>query len=56
MKLKFEKVKIGKRGQLGGFFFDEVKIKEGFVFNFLIFELVGFIDLDGDEIELFFIG
>lgn len=41
MKLKFEKAKIGKRGQLGGLFFDEVKIKEGLVFNLSTFELVG---------------
>ena len=27
MRDKFDKVKIGKRGQLGGLFFDEVKIK-----------------------------
>ena len=56
MKLKFEKVKIGKRGQLGGLFFDEVKIKEGLVFNPSTFELVGFTDLDDDEIELPSIG
>lgn len=56
MKLKFEKAKIGKRGQLGGLFFDEVKIKEGLVFNPSTFELVGFTDLDGDEIELPSIG
>ena len=56
MKLKFEKAKIGKRGQLGGLFFDEVKIKEGLVFNPSTFELVGFTDLDDDEIELPSIG
>ena len=56
MKLKFEKAKIGKRGQLGGLFFDEVKIKEGLVFNPSTFELVGFTDLDDDEIEVPSIG
>ena len=49
MKLKFEKAKIGKRGQLRGLFFDEVKIKEGLVFNPSTFELVGFTDLDDDD-------
>ena len=56
MKLKFEKTKVGKRGQLGGLFFDEVKIKEGLVFNPSTFELVGFTDLDDDETELPSIG
>lgn len=52
MKQKFEKTKIGKRGQLGGLFFDEVKIKEGLVFDPSTFELVGFTDLDDDETNL----
>ena len=52
MKEKFEKTKIGKRGQLGGLFFDEVKIKEGLVFDPSTFELVGFTDLDNDETHL----
>ena len=56
MKLNFEKAKIGTRGQLGGLFFDEVKIKEGLVFNPSTFELVGFTDLDDDETELPSIG
>lgn len=43
---------MGKRGQLGGLFFDEVKIKEGLVFDPSTFELVGFTDLDDDEIDL----
>lgn len=41
MKAKFDKTKIGKRGQLGGLFFDEVKIKEGLVFDPSTFGLVG---------------
>lgn len=52
MRDKFDKVKIGKRGQLGGLFFDEVKIKEGLIFNPSTFELVGFTDLDDDETDL----
>ena len=51
MKQKFGKTKIGKRGQLGGLFFDEVKIK-GLVFDPSTFELVGFTDLDNDETNL----
>ena len=56
MKEKFDKTKIGKRGQLGGLFFDEVKIKEGLVFDPSTFELVGFVDLDDDETDLPLVG
>lgn len=56
MKEKFDKTKIGKRGQLGGLFFDEVKIKEGLVFDPSTFELVGFVDLDDDETDLPVVG
>jgi len=52
MKEKFEKTKMGKRGQLGGLFFDELKIKERLVFDPSTFELVGFTDLNDDEIDL----
>ena len=41
-----------EKGQLGGLFFDEVKIKEGIVFDPSTFELFGFTDLDDDEIDL----
>ena len=49
---KFLKGKIGKRGKLGGLFFDELKIKEGLVFDAATFELIGFTDLENDETEL----
>ncbi len=52
MREKFNKTKIGKRGQLGGLYFDEVKIKEGLVFDSATFELIGFTDLDNDESDL----
>ena len=52
MKERFEKTKMGKRGQLGGLFFDEVKTKEGLLFDPSTFELFGFTDLDDDEIDL----
>ena len=45
MKNKFEKMKAPKRGKLGGLFFDEVKIKEGLVFDSSSWELIGFMDI-----------
>ena len=56
MKEKFDKTKIGKRGQLGALLFDEVKIKEGLVFDPSTFKLVGFVDLDDDETDLPLVG
>ena len=44
MKDKFEKMKPPKHGKLGGLFFDEVKIKEGLVFDTSSWELIGFTD------------
>ncbi|KXJ19976.1 hypothetical protein AC249_AIPGENE15268 [Exaiptasia diaphana] len=52
MKESFQKSKIGKHGKLGGLFFDEVKIKEGLVSNPSTFELIGFTDLDDDDVSL----
>ena len=40
-KDKFEKMKPPKHGKLGGLFFDEVKIKEGLVFDTSSWELIG---------------
>ena len=37
-------------GKLGGLFFDEVKIKEGLLFDPLSWELVGFVDLENRDI------
>lgn len=51
MKELFVKSKIKKHGNLGGLFFDEVKIKEGLVFNPSTFELIGFTDSDDDETD-----
>ena len=46
MKKTFEKANIGKHGLLGGLFFDEVKVKEGPVFDPSSFELNGFADIE----------
>ena len=51
-----KKQKLEKGGSWEAYFFDEVKIKEGLVFNPSTFELVGFTDLDDDEIEVPSIG
>jgi hypothetical protein len=54
MKKNFEKANIGKHGLLGGLFFDEVKIKEGLVFDPSTFELIGFADIENniDDLEV----
>ena len=44
MKTKFNNMKAPKHGKLGGLFFDEVKIKEGLVFDSSSWELIGFAD------------
>ena len=43
---------IGKHGLLGGLFFDEVKIKEGLVFDPSSFELIGFADIENSIHDL----
>jgi len=48
MKSRFETMKIGNQGLLGGLFFDEVKIKEGLLFDPSTWELVGFTDIEED--------
>jgi hypothetical protein len=45
MKMKFDKMKPPKHAKLGGLFFDEVKIKEGLVFDSSSWELIGFTDI-----------
>ena len=52
MKEKYEKTKYSKRGQVGRLFFDEVKIKEGLVFDPSTFELIGFTDIGDDETDI----
>ena len=52
MKEKYEKTKYGKREQVGGLFFDEVKIKERLVFDPSTFELIGFTDIGDDETDI----
>lgn len=51
MKNRFDKMKVLKYVKFGGFFFDEVKIKEGLVFDSSIWEFVGFIDIKDDNFE-----
>jgi hypothetical protein len=48
MKSRFVTMKIGKQGILGGLFFDEVKIKEGLLFDPSTWELIGFTDIEED--------
>jgi hypothetical protein len=51
MKTQFKKMKPPKHAKLGGLIFDEVKIKEGLVFDCKNWELIGFTDLQGDGIS-----
>ena len=51
MKDRLEKMKAPKHAKLGGLFFDEVKIKEGLVFDSSTWELVGFTDIKEDNFE-----
>ena len=51
MKDQFEKKKPPKRANLGGLFFDEMKIKEGLVFDTKNWELVGFTDISVDNLS-----
>ena len=48
MRDTFNDQEIKKVGRFGGLFFDEVKIKEGLLFDPLSWELVGFVDLEDD--------
>ena len=43
---------LDDRGRWGGLFFDEVKVKEGLVFDQSTWELVGFTDLGSDEADM----
>ena len=52
MKHNFEKTNIGKHGLLRGLFFDEVKIKEGLVFDLSSFEPFGFADIENSIHDL----
>ena len=52
MREQFQKKKPPKHARLGGLYFDEMKIKEGLVFNTKNWELVGFTDiLENDGID-----
>ena len=42
-------MKAPKHGKLGGLFFDEVKIKEGLVFDSSTLELIGFTDINEEN-------
>ena len=48
MRDTFNDQEIKKVGRFGGLFFDEVKIKEGLLFDPSSWELVGFVDLEDD--------
>ena len=50
MRDQFDKKKPPKRANLGGLFFDEMKIKEGLVFDTKNWELVGFTDISVDAV------
>ena len=49
MRESAKKQGISESGKFGGLFFDEVKIKEGLLFDPSSWELIGFTDLDVDE-------
>lgn len=52
MRKRFVEKKLEDRARWGGLFFDEVKVKEGLVFDPSTWELVGFTDLGSEEIDL----
>eukprot|EP00112_Aurelia_sp_Birch-Aquarium-sp1_P004779 Seg1542.3 transcript_id=Seg1542.3/GoldUCD/mRNA.D3Y31 product="Transposable element P transposase" protein_id=Seg1542.3/GoldUCD/D3Y31 len=52
MKKRIQEKKLPESAYLGGIFFDEVKVKEGLVFDASNWELVGFTDLSSDEKDL----
>lgn len=49
MRSNFAKQNISEVGKFGGLFFDEVKIKEGLLFDPSSWELIGFTNLYSDE-------
>ena len=49
MDITFKDKKFSEVGRFGGLFFDEVKVKEGLLFDPSTWELVGFVDLENDE-------
>lgn len=51
MKNKYDKMSPPKHSKLGGLFFDEVKIKEGLVFDSSSWELIGFTDVLDEKAE-----
>ena len=52
MKSSCEQQNIPNVGKLGALIFDEVKIKEGLLFDPSSWELIGFVDLECDETSL----
>ena len=48
MDITFKDQGFSEVGRFGGLFFDEVKIKEGLLFDPCTWELVGFVDLEND--------
>lgn len=50
MKEQFDQMNPPKHAKIGGLFFDEVKINEGFVFDHKSWELIGFTDLLDDSL------
>lgn len=49
MQNNFVEQKIAEVGKYGGLFYDEVKIKEGLLFDPSSWELIGFTDLEDDD-------
>jgi len=49
MKDKIKKLQLGKSAKIGALIFDEVKIKEGLVFDPSTWELIGFTNLDIED-------
>ena len=52
MKKRYEEINLNGSASLGGLFFDEVKVKEGLVFDPSSWELIGFTDLGTDDDDL----
>lgn len=52
MRKRFQEKNLLASASLGGLFFDEVKVKEGLVFDTSSWELIGFTDLGTDEDDL----
>ena len=49
LKDRFKKLKLPDKAAVGGLFFDELKIKEGLVWNQSTWELIGYVDIDESE-------